>query len=202
MSGSTQTDACAESMNSGDLGKPRSAECSRMYVKPASRAAVRKAAVRRINSFASARAHARALRPVIRGGARDCARQEVLRRRRSAIEIAWTRRMSSTEAIRRLQRTHEPHSVAVDVGTPNSAKYYCVHPPPKAAIPSGRGKGPEKRRRTCRQRDAVPSKTWSAVRRSCGKECSAAAGKPGGSVGGAACGGTSAAVMPLEDEED
>eukprot|EP00965_Chrysotila_dentata_P019782 656204-Pleurochrysis_carterae.AAC.2 len=38
----------------GDLGSPRSAGCSSIYSEPASRAAVRRAVVRRTSSFASA----------------------------------------------------------------------------------------------------------------------------------------------------
>eukprot|EP00965_Chrysotila_dentata_P011051 359282-Pleurochrysis_carterae.AAC.3 len=54
IAGIIHNDACAASMKMGDLGCPRSAGCSSIYSEPASRAAVRMAAVRRTSSFASA----------------------------------------------------------------------------------------------------------------------------------------------------
>eukprot|EP00965_Chrysotila_dentata_P135167 4469522-Pleurochrysis_carterae.AAC.3 len=56
----------------------------------------------------------------------------------------------------------------------------------KAAMPSGRQRGPEK--------TAVP-RTWSTVRTSCGEAVLEPSGKPGGWAGMAGCGGTPAALM-------
>eukprot|EP00965_Chrysotila_dentata_P007685 250631-Pleurochrysis_carterae.AAC.2 len=53
-----------------------------------------------------------------------------------------------------------------------------------AAIPSGRLNGPEKSKRTRRERAAAPT-TWSAVRTSCGEDIWSASGRPGGSDGSA-----------------
>eukprot|EP00965_Chrysotila_dentata_P159519 5269886-Pleurochrysis_carterae.AAC.1 len=57
--------------NSGDLGCPRSAGCSRMHSAPASRAAVSKAAVRRTISLAYFASSLRCALGTFTCGARD-----------------------------------------------------------------------------------------------------------------------------------
>eukprot|EP00965_Chrysotila_dentata_P033397 1111596-Pleurochrysis_carterae.AAC.1 len=179
-SGSTQMDAFAKSRNSGDLGRPRSAGCSstHSYSEPASRAAVRSAAVQRINSFASA--SSRACAGATSGNPSGCSRLRTTEGPPSAEQR--DRKFLVTEIV---EHGGDATTAAYSPAAQRCSRQGFACPPPLPVstvvedgvavaaslrqeggeIPSGRWQGPEQRKGTRRELEAAP-KTWSRLRTS------------------------------------